>query len=397
MTTVAFETEIQKLAASALIELFEVDLTNFGDTKYYFHAGTNALQTNVVWQGNTYVAWPAQASGFEYKGNGQLPRPKLILANVSGAITALILAYEDCVGAKVTRRLTMAKFLDAVNFTGGTNPDADPAACYPDEIYFIDRKAAEDQNTVEFELTAAFDVTGVKLPRRQIIQNLCTWRYRGSECSYAGPPVASRDDVRFILAQATTAQEIAYVNAYNSLKTSYDTLVAARADVAAKLKILNDTIASGTLSLAETRFNTTNYVQEILRTGPLGTVIGTTTSGLWDGVSVSVTVDGVYRKGTYQNNFANNVERFQIQRWAVDVTTPQTNYNNSVTALNTAQTNYNTALTTYNSAVSALPTNSPLYSLDVCGKRLSSCKMRFADFFQTGELPFGGFPGAGLT
>jgi lambda family phage minor tail protein L len=32
-------------------------------------------------------------------------------------------------------------------------------------------------------------------------------------------------------------------------------------------------------------------------------------------------------------------------------------------------------------------------SLDVCGKRLSSCRARFG---QTAELPYGGFPGAGL-
>ncbi len=32
-------------------------------------------------------------------------------------------------------------------------------------------------------------------------------------------------------------------------------------------------------------------------------------------------------------------------------------------------------------------------SLDICGKRLSSCKARFG---QNAELPFGGFPAAGL-
>ena len=31
---------------------------------------------------------------------------------------------------------------------------------------------------------------------------------------------------------------------------------------------------------------------------------------------------------------------------------------------------------------------------DVCGKRVASCKLRFGD---NGELPFGSFPGAGLT
>ena len=33
-------------------------------------------------------------------------------------------------------------------------------------------------------------------------------------------------------------------------------------------------------------------------------------------------------------------------------------------------------------------------TLDVCGKRISSCKARFGD---TAVLPFGSFPGAGLV
>jgi lambda family phage minor tail protein L len=31
---------------------------------------------------------------------------------------------------------------------------------------------------------------------------------------------------------------------------------------------------------------------------------------------------------------------------------------------------------------------------DICGKRLDSCKCRFAHFGANPDLPFGGFPGA---
>jgi lambda family phage minor tail protein L len=34
-------------------------------------------------------------------------------------------------------------------------------------------------------------VAGVKLPRRQFIQNACTWLYRGADCGYTGDPVAN--------------------------------------------------------------------------------------------------------------------------------------------------------------------------------------------------------------
>lgn len=184
--TNTIKADIQSLVPSAVIEFFVIDLTSLGDTIYYFHAGTNGLTTNITWQGQVYTAFPAQASGFDFTTNGQMPRPKLTLGNVGGSITALILAYKDCVGGTVTRKRTLAKFLDAVNFPGGINATADATAYLADDIYIIDRKSVETKNLVEFELAAAFDVSGVMLPRRQIVQNLCPWKYRGSECSYAG-------------------------------------------------------------------------------------------------------------------------------------------------------------------------------------------------------------------
>jgi lambda family phage minor tail protein L len=177
--------DVQALAPGSIVELFEVDLTPFGGELLRFHAGTNDLSSNVTWNGQAYTAFPVMASGFEFSGQGQMPRPKMVVSNVVGSITALVLQYEDLVGAKVTRRRTLAKYLDAVNFAGG-NAAADPTAEFPADIYYIDRKSVETNELVEFELAPAMDVTGVMLPRRQIIQNICPWRYRGAECSYTG-------------------------------------------------------------------------------------------------------------------------------------------------------------------------------------------------------------------
>jgi lambda family phage minor tail protein L len=90
------------------------------------------------------------------------------------------------IGAKVTRIRTLKKYLDASNFSGGTNATADPYAEFPREIFIIDRKVAENRAVVSFELSATFDVAGVKLPRRQIIQNICPWTYKGEGCGYTG-------------------------------------------------------------------------------------------------------------------------------------------------------------------------------------------------------------------
>lgn len=196
--------EIQKLEPSAIIELFELDATAFGGDLLRFHAGTNGISQNVVWQGNTYMAFPVQASGFDYSGNGQLPRPKLQVANITGAISLLVLTYDDLLGAKVTRKRTLAKYLDAVNFPGGTNPSADPMAEFADDIFLVDRKVTENRDQVEFELSAAFDVAGIQLPRRQIIQNVCVWKYRGDECGYTGTNYFNANDVSV----ATVGQDV---------------------------------------------------------------------------------------------------------------------------------------------------------------------------------------------
>lgn len=201
--------ELQKLAPNAIIELFQLDATTFGGDVYYFHAGTNELTESVTWQGQEYQPYPVQITGFEFNAGGQLPRPKLVVSNLSGIITALVLAYDDLLGAKIIRKRTMLKYLDAVNFDGGVNPDADPTAEFPDDIYFIDRKSNENKLLVEFELAASFDVQGVKLPRRQIIQNICPWKYRGAECGYAGTNYFnSNDDPVGTLAQDVCGKRI---------------------------------------------------------------------------------------------------------------------------------------------------------------------------------------------
>lgn len=187
--------DIQKLEPGTIVELFDLDLTGIGSAAHFrFHAGKNGLINNIVWQGIEYSAFPVEADGFELTGNGQMPRPRISVANVTGIVSAALRDFNDLVGAKVTRKRTLSKYLDAVNFPGGVNPTADPGQEFADEVFFIDRKASENKITVTFELASPWDVQGVKLPRRQCIANTCTWKYRSAECGYAGGPVADKND-----------------------------------------------------------------------------------------------------------------------------------------------------------------------------------------------------------
>ena len=181
--------ELSKLSPSQIIELFEVHLDNtlHGSTDVYrFHAGANAdIDGNVVFNGNTYTRIPVKADGFEFTNTGTLPRPTLSISNTDGTMTTLLLlvnattAGNDLGGAEVRRIRTLKKFLDGES-------TADPNAKFPDERWYVDRKASESRDSVTFELASKFDLAGQKLPKRQVIANVCQWVYRSSECSYAG-------------------------------------------------------------------------------------------------------------------------------------------------------------------------------------------------------------------
>ena len=173
--------DLQSINPSAIIELFQLKLDSAlhgASTIYYFHAGSNLDANNKIkWKGVEYLRFPIQASGFAFQ-RGQLPRPKLIVSNITGLISSILLdvnevtAGNDLTGATVTRIRTLAKFIDADNFADGINATADPSAEFPKEIYSVDRKSAETRETVEFELAAPTDLAGVRIPKRQATRSL---------------------------------------------------------------------------------------------------------------------------------------------------------------------------------------------------------------------------------
>jgi len=183
MSTDPVFSEVQKINPSAIIELFVLQLDNAlhgATTIYRFHAGSN-LDANgeIVFAGNTYLRFPIEATGFAYQ-RGQLPRPKLRVSNATGLISSILVSVNqvtrgnDLTGATFTRIRTMARFLDAINFPGNTNPlgTPDPSAEFKRQVFTIDRKSAENREVVEFELAASLDMAGVRAPKRQCTRAL---------------------------------------------------------------------------------------------------------------------------------------------------------------------------------------------------------------------------------
>lgn len=175
--------EISKINPSAIIELFELQLVaaiHGSNQIYRFHNGSS-LNANgqITWKGNAYYRFPIEADGFAYQ-RGQLPRPTLSISNLHTTpnISAILLAVNqtttgnDLVGAKFVRIRTLVKFIDAVNFANNTNATADPNAEFPREVFFVDRKTNENRSVVSWELSAVFDLMGIRAPKRQCTRSL---------------------------------------------------------------------------------------------------------------------------------------------------------------------------------------------------------------------------------
>jgi len=181
--------DLSGLGPQQLIELFEWDDRPIGGSNViHWFNGTGLNNAPIVWQGVIYEPFPVEADGFEYTSSGTLPRPTLKVSNIGGYIAEYLRTQSGGLKAKVTRKRTLGKYLDAVNFPDG-NPTADPSQFMPDEIFYVARKANENPIYVEVELAVAFDAEGIRLPRRQVIAGTCQWLYRGPECGYTGPPV----------------------------------------------------------------------------------------------------------------------------------------------------------------------------------------------------------------
>ena len=190
--------ELQKINPNSIIELFELELveglhyatgnpTNV-PTIFRFHAGGNIdTYAEIVWQSNSYQRLPIVAEGYEFTGQGSIPRPTLTMSNLGGItrsasgstsvirvsdlliLTNLVTAHNDLLDAKVTRRTLTADALDASNFTGNTNPFGTPSSDeFPKEIHTIDRKIQESRDIVSFELVATNDMQNKRLPARQV-------------------------------------------------------------------------------------------------------------------------------------------------------------------------------------------------------------------------------------
>jgi lambda family phage minor tail protein L len=388
------EADVQQGWHDAIVEMYDIDLTSItGDVDDIFYF-TNQLKedgTKVVWKTKTYEPLPILSAGYDRNTNGQIAQPTLTVANVLGTFTQVVQSFDDLVGGKVTRRRTLQKYLDG-------SPQADPLQEFPLDIFYIERKTQETALTITWQLSSILDLEGVRLPRRVITQNLCLWKYRGSECGYVGVPAFdSRDQP--ISTAGKSAQAIAVINAWYLREQRKAEL---RSATQAKNQALGaQEAACDQFSLLESVFNDTiGFESFVRRNSAVGNEPADSYNVFWQGVEV--TLDPTYHQGrlvatTIDPNDSNRETSFyEVERWGDNpgaCTAAEAAVIATAAAFATAESNLASAEAALSAAIAALPANDSLRLEDVCGKRVSSCTLRFPEQ----SLPFGGFPGANVT
>ncbi len=341
----------------------------------------------VMYGGLGWYPLPCDARGFSIATSGVPPSPSITVSNIGLSFSTLINTWDDLVGAKMYRRRVLRDYLD-----DGSNPD--PNGHWPDDVFYVEQKANEDKLTVTFTLSTAFELDGVQLPRRRLLRYTCPFTYRGPNCGYSGPPVATAKDERLNTSNDGLLQD--FYNKQEAYRVAIDTrnwqagqvgrardeLTAAQNSEWIKLEERYDTSGSKQ-TWALQRFN--SRTQQ-----PIGWTV------LWDGsfIGGNVAFGDVYRLGRYQGKL------YAVQRWgpstaainAAQNKLDQENatYASTVNNVNVAYQQMEDARNTYLSQPHPQPD-----PRDQCGKRLSSCRLRFYDPINRvyAPLPFGGFPG----
>jgi lambda family phage minor tail protein L len=166
----SIEEEAQKAAPDPLVTLFILDATSLGAEVYRFTSSRPASGV-IVFDGEQYTPVPVEADGFEWNGQGPMPKPRLRISNVGGLVLALVVTFGDLLGATVTRLRTFRRFLD-----DGSDPD--PNALLPVDVFSIERKSHHSREMVEWELAPKLDQEGKFIPARVALRDTCRWVYR---------------------------------------------------------------------------------------------------------------------------------------------------------------------------------------------------------------------------
>jgi|694.fasta_scaffold08347_2 lambda family phage minor tail protein L len=344
---------------SDLVELY-ILIVN-GTSLYFttYHQSVQFRDYTSPYTNRTYNPIPVEFSGFEHKSDGAYARPRIVFANVLTTFKdAIGISNDGLVGAKIIRRRTLQS-----NLT--TNPPIE----LPIQSFIIDRVESENALAVSFELTTAFDLAGVTIPNRIIVPNTCPWYYQGAASDRTGEKIGG-----CTFKEASNNAVTAYFDTKNNWLSSLgDGSFTTYAGSATKDSLYK---VSATVTRNETNGTTTSQTRSLYYQA-LVNYSGAITASKFRLVRLYTSHSGATTYYTYADARYNDCVLYDNKIW-------------SVTKTHSGQT--------------PSITSGYWQRVDVCGKKLSSCAIRFraknngsvvsVDLDNTKELPYGGFPAA---
>jgi len=163
--------DIQSPNTGELIELFKIDATSLGGDIYRLTPSKEVSNISIVFDQQEYFPVPIEATGFQYNSKGSLPRPTLRISSVSSLLSIAVIEFDDLLGSIFYRIRTFKKYLD-------NQPEADPQAVFPVDVYRFERKVNQNPIFIEWELSSYLDNEGIKIPKRQFLKDVCNHSYR---------------------------------------------------------------------------------------------------------------------------------------------------------------------------------------------------------------------------
>jgi lambda family phage minor tail protein L len=146
--------------SSGVIELYEVAFKSNAVIRFCNSENTGST---IVYRGLTYTCAAIGITGIEKTADGTLPRPTIVIGNTNRTI-ASIYGTTDLVGAKVTRIITLAEYLDGAPGANVSN--------YTQTSFYVEQKVSENYDQITYSLSTPLEVLAKKLPRQQTVQTI---------------------------------------------------------------------------------------------------------------------------------------------------------------------------------------------------------------------------------
>ena len=365
----------------SFVELFDITLPGYdpgtGNGNYFLFSGLDDEGTDKIeFRNNEYSAIPIEITGIEVASSGAIARPTLTVANIpvlsktidnqeitlhnirdpsirgapiDGTLNAEFETNDDLIGTKVVYRQA---FLSDCN-TGSATPNE-----FPPQVYYIDRIASESNIFVIFELASPMDVERAKIPARNVIGQYCPWQYQGRELGFGGGCTwRYTDSEQHSFFRSDDTEITGTINEWNDTSN----YTAAVGDQAASIVKTTETtgpnVSAGNFVIGQlykiVTTGTTNFQSIGSISNVVNTIFRATAAGSGTGVAQEISNQVQVWEALFDN--ADKNPRHHRKYWK---------------------------------------------RIDLCGKSLTSCKIRFQgnanndDLDSAVPLPFGGFPGS---